>query len=120
MDNNHKEWRQGQFIDQRRYDHMSSEWKQQCRMQEALLVRPSPLGNSICKAQSPDEAIWIAQRLNLAATPVDLTNDEIINIDDGLGMDSPKRCFGCDDERLIAFARAILKAANEKRGLNDY
>lgn len=60
-------WRQGKFIDFPQYRTMSKEWKQEQRAIESLLVRPSPTGNAICRTTSPEDAIWIAERLNLAA-----------------------------------------------------
>lgn len=60
-------WAQGRFIDQRRYGKMSDDWKAEREREEALLVRPAPFGNPICKTEDPEHAKWIAQRLNLAS-----------------------------------------------------
>ena len=116
MDNKHRSWQQGQFVDQLRYRHMGSEWKQQCQMRESLLIRPSPLGNAIAEARSPGEAIWIAQRLNLAATPVELSEEEIMVV---AAASTLSKSSTITIQDLVSFAQDILKAANEKRGLND-
>lgn len=67
MDNKINTWRQGKFIDSRRYDHMSERWKQDQRERESVLVRPGPTDNAICIATTPELAEWIAERLNVAA-----------------------------------------------------
>ena len=67
MDNTHTGWRQGRFVDQRQYDNRSDIWKDKCRIEEKLKVRPSPFGNAICSCDNPDTAKWIAERLNIAA-----------------------------------------------------
>lgn len=63
----HQGWQQGAFVDSPRYRNMGKDWKDRQRENEMLLVRPSPLGNAIATAASPDTAKWIADRLNLAA-----------------------------------------------------
>jgi len=60
-------WQQGQFIDDPRYNNLSDEDKQRAHQDELLKVRPSPKGNAICFCSNPDDAKWIAERLNLAA-----------------------------------------------------
>jgi len=60
-------WRQGKFIDMPRYRGWSKEDKEIAQKREEKLVRPSPTGNAICQCQTSQEAIWIAERLNLAA-----------------------------------------------------
>jgi len=60
-------WRQGYFVDQIQYTGMSEEWKAEARAGEALLVRAQPESNAICQARTPEDAAWIAQRLNIAA-----------------------------------------------------
>lgn len=57
-------WRQGHFIDSRQYRHWTKKEKDQAENNEIYLVRPSPTGNAICKCSSPEDAIWIASRLN--------------------------------------------------------
>lgn len=66
IQNEHTGWRQGQFID--KYPAMPEKEKAQHRKDEELLVRPSLLGNAICRCSTPEDAKWIANRLNLAAT----------------------------------------------------
>jgi len=73
--NNIKTWRQGSFIDQEKYRHMPDSWRNEMSIRESLLVRPSPTGNAICMATKPADAIWIAQRLNLASNLEQLTYD---------------------------------------------
>ena len=75
MDNLHNTWKQGYFVDGHRYDHWTDEAKEKAQKLEEYLVRPYPLGNAICSAASPEEAKWIAQRLNLASTLEQLTYD---------------------------------------------
>lgn len=60
-------WKQGYFVDQVQYRGWSSEMKAKAQRQEEHLVRPSPTGNAICCCNNPDDAKWIAARLNLAA-----------------------------------------------------
>jgi len=67
MKNEITTWRQGAFIDQHKYVRMSEEWKEDRRHDEALLVRPAPMQNAICKTNNSEDAEWIANRLNLAA-----------------------------------------------------
>jgi hypothetical protein len=66
--NDHTNWQHGRFVDGPKYRHMSDVWKQEQRNRESLLVRPAPLADAICIAATPDDAIWIAKRLNLAAS----------------------------------------------------
>ena len=65
--NNIVSWRQGKFIDGPNYKKWSEADKANANSYEVCNVRPSPKGNSICRATTPDLAKWIAQRLNLAA-----------------------------------------------------
>jgi len=67
MDNNHEGWAQGYFVDQPQYRHWPQSEKDNANKSEKLKVRPSPKGNAICHCSSPEEAEWIARRLNLAA-----------------------------------------------------
>ena len=81
--NDIRTWAQGAFIDQRQYANMSSEWKADQRKREARLVRPSPTGNAICHAQKPEDAKWIASRLNLASVLEQMTYDFATGKTDG-------------------------------------
>lgn len=60
-------WAQGYFVDHPRYANMSKAWREDMQRQEAFLVRPGATDNAICEASSPENAQWIASRLNLAA-----------------------------------------------------
>lgn len=68
MNNLHKSWHQGSLIDKPEYCNLSDEEKKKADKKEKLLVRPYPTATAICKCRTPLEAIWVAQRLNLAAT----------------------------------------------------
>lgn len=61
-------WQQGRFVDQPQYSRWTAEEKAKADHDEKYRVRPDPTGNAIATACSHDEAEWIAQRLNLAAT----------------------------------------------------
>ena len=76
-------WRQGAFIDQPQYRRETDEWKRDREREEQLLVRPAPTDNAICKADTPDNAKWIAQRLNLASKLEQLTYDYATGKSDG-------------------------------------
>jgi len=67
LDNKHIHWQQGHYIDRPVYKNFSEENKCACEERELLLVRPSPTGNAICQCATPEIALWISQRLNLAA-----------------------------------------------------
>lgn len=60
-------WQQGRFIDKPKYNHWSDEDKEKAHADESLKIRPSPEGNAICFCSNPDDAKWIAKRLNVAA-----------------------------------------------------
>ena len=60
-------WRPGRFIDSKEFAHMPDAWKDRRRNEESHLVRPSPKGNAICWCNNPEDAKWIADRLNVAA-----------------------------------------------------
>ncbi|MEW4459473.1 hypothetical protein AB1K42_15380 [Roseibium algicola] len=75
FDNSHNTWRQGRFVELARYDMRSPAWKDTQRQTEAYLVRSSPMQNAICTACSPSAAVWIAERLNLAADLERLATD---------------------------------------------
>lgn len=59
-------WRQGLFVDQPQYNNRPVAWKDEMREDESYLVRPGPTDNAICRATTPELAVWIAERLNLA------------------------------------------------------
>ena len=62
-----KTWRQGYFVDQHQYERWTKKEKEEADKVEKHLVRPTPLGNAICFCPNPEDAVWIAERLNLAA-----------------------------------------------------
>jgi hypothetical protein len=62
-----KTWQQGKFLNMAKYQHLSTALKQDFEEKERRLVRPSPTDNAICHCADPDDAAWIAERLNLAA-----------------------------------------------------
>ncbi len=74
MDNTIDTWAQGYFVDQPQYRRWSAEEKDEAKKQEALLVRPGPTDNAICRTARPDAAQWIAHRLNMAAKLEALVN----------------------------------------------
>ena len=74
MNNTIETWGQGHFVDQPQCRRWSAEAKDDANKREALLVRPGPTDNAICQACSPDDAEWIAQRLNMAAKLEALAN----------------------------------------------
>lgn len=66
--NLHASWQQGQFIDMTQYRSWTPQQKEKAQALESLIVRPSQTQNPICSCQHPEDAAWIAGRLNLAAT----------------------------------------------------
>lgn len=74
MNNLHTSWRQGYFVDKAEYGNWSDEEKKKAAQREKLLVRPYPEENAICQCNTPAEAKWIADRLNLAATLEQMTH----------------------------------------------
>jgi len=60
-------WVQGRFIDGEAYDHMPADWKERRKNEECHLVRNGHGGSAICWCNDPEDAKWIAERLNLAA-----------------------------------------------------
>lgn len=83
MNNLHTSWKQGYFVDQPQYRNWSDEEKKKADEKEKLLVRPYPTENAICQCRTPDEAKWIAHRLNLAATLEQMTYDFATGKTDG-------------------------------------
>ena len=83
MNNLHKSWHQGYFINKPEYSNWSDEEKIKADKKEKLLVRPYPTATAICQCRTPLEAIWVAQRLNLAATLEQMTYDYATGKTDG-------------------------------------
>lgn len=67
MNNQHTTWRQGYFVDQPQYWRWTPEQKAEADRLEKCKVRPYPTANAICVCPTPEEAKWIAERLNVAA-----------------------------------------------------
>lgn len=76
-------WQQGQFVDQSQYTNMGEIWKDERRKEEAHMVRPAPTDNAVCWCPKPEDAAWIAQRLNLAAKLEQMTYDYATGKTDG-------------------------------------
>ncbi len=62
-----KTWAQGYFVDQPQYSHETNGWKVKRDSEEHHLVRPGPTDNAICQCSDPEDAEWIAGRLNFAS-----------------------------------------------------
>ncbi|PKL40772.1 MAG: hypothetical protein CVV44_03960 [Spirochaetae bacterium HGW-Spirochaetae-1] len=76
-------WQQGYFVDQRRYSGWTKEEKEKADRDERLKVRPSPTGNAICFCSNPEDAKWIAERLNMAANLEEMTYNFTTGKSDG-------------------------------------
>ena len=63
--NNIKTWTQGKFIYSNKYKHWTFEEKERAKYEELLRVRPGLKDNHICVCNDPEDAKWIASRLNL-------------------------------------------------------
>lgn len=83
MNNLYNGWAQGFFVDQPKYKNWTDKEKENANREEKLLVRPHPTENAICKCNSPEEAEWIAKRLNLAAKLEQMTYDFAVGKTDG-------------------------------------
>lgn len=75
MNNECHTWSQGRFIDSNHYKYWSKEQKEKANNDEKKLVRPAPKESAICMCNTPNEAAWIAQRLNLASRLEQLAYD---------------------------------------------
>jgi len=78
-------------VDQPKYRNWTTEAKLRADRDEKLLVRPYPEENAICRCPSPEEAAWVAQRLNRASLLEGVLENDILSaIDDciDLGMDA--------------------------------
>lgn len=81
--NDIKTWQQGYFVQKNEYSSWPESEKLRADKLEKLLVRPAPLENAICKCNNPEDAKWIASRLNLAATLEQMTYDYATGKTDG-------------------------------------
>jgi hypothetical protein len=57
-------WQQARFVDRRQYDHMPESWKAEKRAEEALLIRPTPLGNAVALAWLEANRALIVEAVN--------------------------------------------------------
>lgn len=62
-----KTWVQGRFVNSKEFEHMPEDWKGRRRNEESHRVRQGTKGPVICWCNDPEDAKWIAERLNLAA-----------------------------------------------------
>ena len=76
-------WAQGYFVDHLRYSKWTKEEKEKADRDERLRVRPSPTGNAICVCSKPEDAKWIADRLNMAANLEEMTYNFAMGKTDG-------------------------------------
>jgi hypothetical protein len=83
MNNSIQTWSRGAFIHFDKYKRWSREEKDRAEEREKLLVRPDPTGNAICQCNNPDDAKWIASRLNLASILEQMTYDYATGKTDG-------------------------------------
>lgn len=83
MNNMTQTWAQGRFIDLPQYADWSQEEKRRAHENEQCFVRPRPLDNKICRCDNPEDAKWIAQRLNLASKLEQLTYDYTVGKTEG-------------------------------------
>jgi hypothetical protein len=60
-------WAQGFFVDGPLYRTWTTQEKRNANEREQLLVRPYPTSNAICRCDLPENAAWIAERLNKAS-----------------------------------------------------
>lgn len=81
--NNIKTWTQGKFIYSNKYKHWTFEEKERAKYEELLRVRPGLKDNHICVCNDPEDAKWIASRLNLASELEQLTYDYATGKTDG-------------------------------------
>lgn len=80
--NDIKTWQQGRFAPEspRQFSVKDAELHEQ---DERHLVRPGLRENAICRCPRPDDARWIAQRLNLASVLEQMTYDFATGKTDG-------------------------------------
>jgi hypothetical protein len=81
--NDIKTWQQGKFIDGPEYRNAGEASKEFWEKAESVLVRPTPTGNAICVADTPEHAVWIANRLNLASMLEEMVYDYATGKSDG-------------------------------------
>ena len=87
-------WQQGTYAPQSRRP-VTAEQAEKFESEERHLVRPGIRENAICRCPHPDDAAWIAQRLNLAAKLEQMTYDYATGKTDG--------------SEIVAFVRAKIE-----------
>lgn len=80
--NDIRTWQQGRFAPEGRHN-FSREDAALHDQDERHLVRSSLRGNAICRCPDPDDAAWIARRLNLASQLEKMTYDFAFGKTDG-------------------------------------
>lgn len=81
--NSIQSWMQGYFVDKIQYENWTEDQKEEVDKREKHLVRPAPTENAICHCPNPNDAKWIAQRLNLASKLEQMTYDFATGKTDG-------------------------------------
>jgi hypothetical protein len=77
-----KTWAQGRYAPDTARPIMRDQ-AEKFERDERHLVRPSIRGNAICRCPDPDDAAWIAKRLNLASQLERMTYDFATGKTDG-------------------------------------
>jgi len=76
-------WTQGHFVESSRTQMWSERLKNKADEDENLRVRSSETENCICICNKPEDAKWIASRLNLASILEQMTHDYATGKTDG-------------------------------------
>ena len=80
--NDIRTWQQGRFAPEGKHS-FSEEDAKLHDQDEKHLVRPGLRDNAICRCPRPDDAVWIAERLNLASQLEQMTYDFATGKSDG-------------------------------------
>lgn len=80
--NDIKTWQQGGFAPQGKHGFSEDEAKL-IHQQEKHMVRPGLRENAICSCPKPSDAVWIAERLNLASQLEQMAYDYAMGKADG-------------------------------------
>ena len=119
-------WQQGKFIRSRENAHWSSDRIASCDYHESHLVRPYPKGNAICRVNNPNNAVWIAEQLNLAQT-VEAKDKRIAELEkkesrfDQYALESEvmRKVLLCKDRSSDDVSPKDLKGALKQRDLEQ-
>jgi hypothetical protein len=82
MQNDIQTWQQGTYAPESRHP-VPVEEAERHEREERHLVRPGLRENAICRCPRPEDAAWIAQRLNLASKLEQMTYDYATGKTDG-------------------------------------